>query len=222
MKRLLLRMFLAALTALVLGGTAWSAPGDAVGMKNFERARRAGLRGDTAGAKGYYAKAADAFMDFIAVKDADGKDVFNSTLTAAGMSLYGAGRFAEAVQILDRAAADAENHEAWVWGGLAEARLGRKAEALQRWARYPVSADQTFVAAALKEQAMALQSGGASMEQAAQSVEDALARQMQWNLTVAAHSPGLRQMDRCSGPYWWRYADSPCPVSNVTPLPSLF
>lgn len=199
-----------AVVLFAFSGQAMAQPLTAVGLRNFMRGRIAEMRDAPADAKVYFGRAADAFTGYIAQQDGAGGQVFISDLTMAGMAEYKAGRFAEAAATLARVRkTEPDMHEGWSFGGMAEARLGHREQAVELWEAYPVTAGQMYVAEAVRTQAAEVRAGKASLDQAATAVEAALHKQDVYN-THMNRNANLPFTDLCSGQFWWRSADMPC------------
>jgi tetratricopeptide (TPR) repeat protein len=198
---------------LLLAGQVLAATTLSVGRKNFERARRADLNGRVDEGREYFAKAADAFSELFAQRDAEGHDVFASELTMGGISLFKAGRLEEGAQVLEQVLdKNPDNYEAAIYAAMARARLGQTDRALALLGRYPVTAGQRRFTDVMHAIQARLRLGRISPQDAANELEDAQRDQDRWNI---AHSLNLDIpfQDKCGASFWWRYADTPCNAS---------
>lgn len=197
---------------LAFSSQALAQPLTMVGLRNFMRGRIAEMRNVPDEAKVHFGRSAEAFAAYVSQQDAAGGQVFVSDLTMAGMAEYKSGKFAEAAATMARVRKVAPDmHEAWAYGGMAEARLGHREQAVELWEAYPVTAGQMYVAEAVRDQAASVRAGKASLDQASSAVEAALHQQDVYNTHLnSAMSMNLPYPDLCSGQYWWRSADMPC------------
>lgn len=201
---------------LLLASQGQTAPYLAVGQKNFERGRRAELNGQP-GAQEFFIKAADAFRALFAERNAKGQSRFASELTMSGISLFKASLLEESAQTLEQVLdQNHDNYEAAVYASMARARLGQTDRTLALLERYPMSASQRRFTDNLHDIQGRLKLGRITPQAASAELETAQKDQDRWNLSHSL-GMGIPFQDKCSGSYWWRYADAPCePTTKIS------
>jgi tetratricopeptide (TPR) repeat protein len=181
------------------------------GQKNFERAWSAYMFRRTDSAMEYFTKAADAFGAGLLEEPPSRTTMFSSNLTMAGMSLYYAGRYQDAVppfeKVIDK---DDQVWEAPLYAGLCKARMNDRAGAVGFWTAYIKSnPSQSILSGVVVRQLANLETNTGSLDQAADAVEKAVFDQYDNNITLTGPMADNPQ-NLCSGNYWWRYNKSPC------------
>lgn len=147
------------------------------GERNFDRGRQAEFRRDPTAAKAYFEKAATAFDEHIAAKQAAGKEVRPSHLVMAGISYTRAGRYEDAVRVLDECMARKEIPDAFLHAGFSAARLGDADKAAQYWEKYPAWTGQRVIANVLREQIKAIRQEKPDLQKASEAVTEAIFKQ---------------------------------------------
>lgn len=183
--------------------------------KNFERAWLAFTSLRTDKAIDYFEEAAAYYEEAIS-QDSRVAD-YPSSRVKAGMALYFAGRYEQCIDSM--AASHHANERIWeadLFTGLAYARLGDAEHALKNLTLFMdgrPSPRQLFEA--VKEQASALDEGGASLDHAADTLEKAMQNQMIAIIkTTLSTSTVKPDTEKCSGPFWWRRNKQPCSTAG--------
>lgn len=184
---------------------------------SFERAHRLEVGGLPDKAAPHWAKAAEGFAAFL--DSDDRRAAWASYRVMAGISLCMAGRY----ELADKAFAplskiNAQVPEAYSYGGLALAMLGKKEAAMDVWSRYPLGFGQRVVANEITSQLKALQAGG-SLNEAGIKVRNALIRQAKRNVTMPRSQASLSGVEQCDGAFWWRYNRSRCERGSFMSFP---
>ncbi|WP_243545279.1 tetratricopeptide repeat protein [Pseudodesulfovibrio tunisiensis] len=181
------------------------------GRKAFERAWPAWQRGNQENAAKYFEQAASAYAEMLAAGDKYRSASFASNLGMAGMSFYFTGKYAECISTMEQAAArDPNLWEAYLFSGLASARLGNAEAALSQWKLFQEKGtSQRFIQQSVGLQVTNLETGEGSLEAAVAPVEKATWKQFRNNATFR-RADDNEPNSRCSGSYWWRNSRTPC------------
>jgi tetratricopeptide (TPR) repeat protein len=210
-KRILTICLIIAATAMFAPTQSWAWVTVRTGQKNFERAWSAYMFRRDERALEYFTKGADAFGASLSEDPQSRTTQFASNLTMAGMSLYYAGRYDQAVPPLEQVMAkDARVWEAPLFSGLSRARQGDKAGAVTFWESYlKTSPSQAIISNEIVRQIAALDAGKTTIDDAASAVERATFDQYDNNITFTGPKADSPQ-NLCGGSYWWRYSKAPC------------
>ena len=182
------------------------------GQKNFERAWSAYLFKRPEKANEYFVKAADAFSSALAEVPPSRTTMFASNLAMAGISLYQAGSYKEAIDAMNKAKSkDRRLWEAYLYSGLSYAHLNEKQKAIESFSAYMNSSPtQAILSTAVSKQINILEQEGGSLEAAIIAIDTAAFSQYTNNYLLGTPD----QQGRCSGVYWWRYNKGPCSERN--------
>ena len=186
------------------------------GQKNFERAWSAYLFKNQDRADQYFAKAADAFAQALAENPPSRTTMFVSNLTQAGMSMYYAGRYDQAIDAMDKAIfKDDSVWEPFIYTALSQARKGDAREAVIFLKRYlKANPNQPFLSDEVQKQIEGVEEKGASIEDAAAALDGVLLQQFINNLNFRGRNPGSVD-GLCEGRFWWRYNRAPCAQNSL-------
>ncbi|MUM77851.1 hypothetical protein GKC30_09410 [Pseudodesulfovibrio sp. F-1] len=165
----------------------WRNPGR-IGRTNFERGRRAELRGEFAMAEACFRQGAQAYDDHLVALARSGREPLPSALTMAGICHVRIGRNENGLRLLRRALKARDIPDAWLHAGYAAAKLGDREGAADLWSRYPPWADQPVIAKTLKALVEDIRNG-ATLDTACESVAKAVLAQDREN---ARKRPFLR------------------------------
>ena len=186
------------------------------GQKNFERAWSAYLFKRQDRADEYFARAADAFGQALTENPPSRTTMFPSNLVQAGMSMYYAGRYDQAVNAMDKAIfKDDSLWEPFIYTAVSQARKGDSREALRFLQRYlKTNPNQPILSDEARRQIEGLQGKSASLEDVVMAMEGALLQQFINNLNFRGRNPssvgGL-----CEGAFWWRNNRAPCARNSI-------
>lgn len=181
------------------------------GQKNFERAWSAFVFKRPERADEYFAKAADAFSQALAENPPSRTTMFASNLTQAGMSMYFAGRYDQAIAAMDKAIfKDDTVWEPYLFTALSHARKEGAKEAVVFLKRYIKSnPGQPILSGEAQKQIEGLEKGAVSPDAAATALEHAFLVQIINNINFAGRNPADAN-GMCDQPFWWRNNRSPC------------
>lgn len=209
MKKHLTPLLIVIVATTVFASSAFAWRSVRTGQKNFERAWSAYLFKRPDRADKYFTKAANAFGEALAENPPSRTTMFASNLTMAGMSLYYAGRYQEAVDAMDKARSkDRRIWETYLFSALAYASMQDKGEAIKSMEAFlNASPGQPILSNAVQHQLTDLQTDSGTLETAVTVIEKATAQQYENNYTLT-NTPN--PAERCNGNYWWRYNKAPC------------
>lgn len=198
-----------AVALLVPSAQAWRSV--RTGQKAFERAWSAYLFKRQDSADEYFAKAADAFGQALAENPPSRTTMFASNLTMAGMSMYYAGRYDQAIDAMDKAIfKDDLIWEPFIYTALSHARKEGAPETVKFLKRYlKLSPSQPILTGEVRKQLAGLEEGAATPGNAATALEQALLRQYINNLNFAGRNPSSVN-GLCESSFWWRNNRAPC------------
>ena len=176
-----------------------------IGIRYFERGHLAYLRDDMDAAARYFARSADAFLQY---RD-EGGSLFESNTLQAGIGLYYSGDYDRCIQVMEPLADDPDLWEADIYGALAYARKGDAAKAAGLLAKFPETARQHILSAAVHEAEDGLRSGSMTPADAAALVASQIRRQLIFNI-YASTPDAATAPEQCDGRFWWRYSNQRC------------
>lgn len=185
--------------------------------RNFSRAMRAEVNGQTDKSLEYWNESAANYEEYFQGQNLS--DVHTSKILMAGIAYYQSGKYAQCGTYM----AEVRNRgdkgfEAWLFGGLVAARDGNGAVALKIWNDFPSGTGQRYITNAIVQQTNSLQKGETSLAQAVEVIEGANLEQNKYNLRFPGRKYYAMPDEYCSGRFWWRYNFSPCsPGSERAP-----
>ena len=216
MKKSIIILLGAALAVVLLFPPAHAWRSVRTGQKNFERAWSAYLFKRQDRADEYFAKAADAFGQALAENPPSRTTMFVSNLTMAGISMYYAGRYDQAIDAMDKAIfKDDSVWEPFVYTALSHARKQGAPETVEFLKRYlKTNPGQPILSAEVQKLLAGLENGSASPDAAAEALENALLQQFINNINFTGRNPSSVD-GLCDSPFWWRNNRAPCSTNSL-------